>query len=182
MSRNSPRRGKKRLPKQRRTRKAPHWKRTSQSRRRKRVTRFRSDEPGTCTIANGCITWKIPRKLPSLNRLRTWRARHGDTQAWERAFVTAEILANDLSLGPETCQRLRLEITRLAPSKDWLLDRTNLAGSVKGLEDALVRLRYLVDDSEAWEDGPYVQQGVSEDKKYWTIIRLLEIHDETPTP
>jgi hypothetical protein len=55
------------------------------------------------------------------------------------------------------------------------LDRTNLAGGIKGLEDFLVRAEYLVDDCEEWEDGPYISQGLSTDKKYWTIVKLTAL-------
>lgn len=171
---------KKRPLKQRPTRKAPHWKRSTRAYRR-RIKRFRATENGTCDIVGGTITWVLPRKLASLNRLRTWRARHGDTQAWEKEFERTRVSANDLSLGPCTSRRLRLEVIRLAPTDKYYLDMTNLAGGVKGLEDALVRLQFLVDDSVRWLDGPHCSQGVSKDGKYWTIVRLLSPHDETPT-
>jgi hypothetical protein len=129
-------------------------------------------------VKNGTITWTLPRKIQSLNKLRGWRARHGDTKGWEKAIDEAIILSNDLSLGPGSGRRLRLEVVRLAPNERFRLDRTNLAGGLKGLEDALIRLNFLVDDDEKWEDGPWPSQGVSEDKKYWAIIRLMESRDD----
>jgi hypothetical protein len=124
----------------------------------------------------------LPRKLRSLNTLCSRLARYGDTKAWEKQFADAELENSDHTIGPCSKQRLRLETTRLAPSKHFFLDKTNLAGGVKGLEDALVRLEYLVDDCEEWEDGPYVSQGVSEDGKYWTLVTLTEPQDaETRT-
>jgi hypothetical protein len=145
--------------------------------RRKRK-RFRSDEPGTCVIKDGIITWTLPRKLQSLNKLRGWKARYGDTKGWEREFENAKIVSNDMSLGPGTGRRLRLEVVRLAPNPKFKLDKVNLFGGLKGLEDALVRLNFLVDDSEIWEDGPYPTQGTSPDKKYWTIVRLMPCRPE----
>ncbi len=153
-----------------RPRKAPYRKKHKRWSRRSKL--YRSSEPGTCVIRQGTITWRLPKKLLSLNRLRSWRARHGDTKSWEQHLAEAQILQNDLSIGPFTNRRLRLEVMRLAPTERFKLDKTNLFGAVKGLEDALVRLNYLTDDSERWEDGPYVSQGVSDDKKYWTIITL----------
>jgi hypothetical protein len=161
------------------SRKAPHAKRNSVSVKRKRK-RFRSSEPGTVSIKDGVITWTLPRKLQSLNKLRGWRARHGDTQGWEREINQAKILCNDMSLGPGSGRRLRLEVVRLAPNPRFKLDKTNLAGGIKGLEDALVRLSFLVDDSEIWEDGPWPSQSVSSDKKYWTVIRLMAPKPEDP--
>lgn len=95
--------------------------------------------------------------------------------AWQRCFEQAQIVESDHSLGPCSGERLRLDVVRLAPSKAFFLDRTNLSGGVKGLEDFLVRSEYLVDDCEEWEDGPYCSQEISEDKKYWAIIRLSKI-------
>jgi hypothetical protein len=129
-------------------------------------------------VANGVITWTLPRKLQSLNKLRGWRARHGDTKGWEKEIDGATIVSNDMSLGPGSGRRLRLEVVRLAPNVRFKLDKVNLFGGIKGLEDALVRLGFLVDDSEIWEDGPWPSQAVSEDKKYWTVIKLLEARDE----
>jgi hypothetical protein len=145
-------------------------------RRYRRSTRYKATKPGTCVIKNGSIIWTLPRKLRSLNVLCSRLARWGDTQAWQKQFETAEITESDHSLGPCSKQRLKLSVMRLSPTKAFFLDRTNLAGGVKGLEDSLIRLEYLVDDCEEWEDGPYVSQGVSSDGKYWTIITLSEIN------
>lgn len=141
-------------------------------RRYRRSTRYKAFDKGTCVIRAGTITWTLPRKLRSLNVLCGRLARWGDTTAWEKQFVDAVVTESDGSLGPCSKQRLKLSVHRLAPSKAFFLDRTNLAGGVKGLEDSLIRLEYLVDDCEEWEDGPHVSQGVSEDKKYWTIVTL----------
>ena len=153
----------------------------SRPRRYRRSNTYKATQLGSCTIAAGTMTWVLPRKLRSLNTLCSRLARYGDTKAWEKQFTEAELGASDHTLGPCSKQRLRLEIVRLAPSKHFFLDKTNLAGGVKGLEDALVRLEYLVDDCEEWEDGPYVSQDVSEDNKYWTIVKLSEIQDAAPT-
>ncbi len=147
-------------------------------RRYRRSTRYKATAPGTCNISNGTITWTLPRKIRSMNVLCSKLSRYGDTKAWEKEFERAELIKSDGSLGPCSKQRLKLEIVRLAPSKAFFLDRTNACGGVKGLEDVLVRLEYLVDDCEEWEDGPHVSQGVSTDGKYWAIVTLSEI----PTP
>lgn len=160
-------------PKHRPVRKAPHYKRTSISRKRKK--RFKSLNPGVCVIANGTITWTLPRKLLSMNKLQGGLSRFWDTKAWEREFLSAVVVSQDGSLAVGSGLRLRLDIVRFAPTKKWFLDRTNCAGGCKGLEDALVRLTYLVDDNEQWEDGPYPTQQVSEDGKYRTIVRLSKI-------
>lgn len=143
------------------------------ARRYRRSTKYKADATGTCCIANGCITWTLPRKIRSLNVLKNGLARYSDTKSFETQIVKAEIISSDASLGPCSKQRLRLEIIRLAPNRNFYLDKTNLYGGCKGLEDALVRLEYLVDDCEEWEDGPYATQGISQDGKYWTIIKLM---------
>lgn len=159
--------------KHRPTRKAPHFKKRSKSYRK--VKRFRSTEPGTYTVQSGLIVWTLPRKLRSPNQIKSGLARYGDTKGWEREFNDAKLILNDASMGPHMGERLRLEVVRLSPTKRFFLDRTNLAFCVKGLEDALVRLQFLVDDNEEWEDGPYVTQAESPDGKYWTIVRLMKV-------
>jgi hypothetical protein len=162
------------------SRKAPHVKRSSKAAKRRKRKRFRADGDGVCEIRDGVITWTLPRKLQSLNKLRGWRARYGDTKGWERELDGATIVFNDMSLGPGSGKRLRLEVVRLAPNAKFRLDKVNLFGGIKGLEDALVRLGFLVDDAEQWEDGPWPTQGVSSDKKYWTIVRLMSCQPESP--
>lgn len=152
----------------------------SRPRRYRRSARYKASKPGTCVIKNGTITWTLPRKLKSLNVLCSRLARYGDTQSWQKEFEAATLIESDHTLGPCSKQRLRLEVRRLSPSKAFFLDRTNLAGGVKGLEDSLIRLEYLVDDDETWEDGPHVSQGLSEDGKYWTIVTLSEIRVDAP--
>lgn len=168
----------------RKSRRTPRLKKKgmgNRPRRYRRSARFKATEPGTCVIRAGQIVWTLPRKLRSLNVLASRLARYGDTKAWETQFVRAKITESDHSLGPCSKQRLRLEVRRLSPTKAFFLDRTNLAGGVKGLEDSLIRLEYLVDDCEEWEDGPYVSQGVSEDGKYWTIV-TLSVLNAAPQP
>ena len=151
-------------------------------RRYRRSTRYRAMQEGTCVISGGVITWTLPRKIRSLNVLRNKLAFWADGKAWESQFAKAKIMATDGSLGPCSKQRLKLTVQRLAPSRAFFLDKTNLAGGIKGLEDVLVRLEYLVDDCEEWEDGPYVSQGISPDKKYWAVITLetLPLGQTTP--
>lgn len=163
----------KKARKHRPTRKAPHFKK--QSRSRKKLKRYKSQNPGTCVVAAGTITWTLPRKLLSLNKLRGGLSRFWDTKAWEREFEGAKVSATDGSLERGSGLRLRLEIVRFAPTNRWFVDKVNLYGGCKGLEDSLVRLGYLVDDNEKWEDGPYPSQQVSDDGKYHTIVRLAKL-------
>lgn len=125
-------------------------------------------------ILCGYAIWVLPRKLKSLNQLKGWRARYGDTQAWEKLLHNVQTTDDDGSFIPPISHPTKrtLVVERLVPNKSCLLDRTNLAGAVKGLEDALVRMGYLVDDNPAWIDGPHVSQRVSTDKRYWTLVML----------
>lgn len=140
--------------------------------RRRTSKRYASTGPSIAIIKGGAILWKIPRRLRSLNSLKTGIARYGDTKAWENHFLKAELKEDDGSFQIGQTARHKLEIQRLSPNRRYFLDSTNLHGAAKGLEDALVRLGYLVDDSEMWEDGPHVSQALSPDKRYWTIIKL----------
>lgn len=146
-------------------RKAPH---------RTYSRKFLPTGPATMVVQDGAIYFRLPRRLRSLNKLKTGIARYSDTQSWERLLEKARQSCdqNDLSIGPGEDCRMRLEIQRLSPSRAYYLDTVNLMGGCKGLEDALVRLGYLVDDNVDWEDGPHVSQELSEDKRYWTIVRI----------
>lgn len=151
-------------------RKAPHRTRT------RRSVRYRSKEPGSIRHTESVIEITVPKKLKSGNKLKSGIARHGDTQSWEKHFLKAQ--ANCVTEGTRQLEpmstpvRMRLEVIRFAPRRDFFLDPTNLAIGVKGLEDALVRLGYLFDDAEEWIDGPHCANAVSEDKKYRTLVRL----------
>jgi hypothetical protein len=166
-----------------RLRKSPHYRRSLGVRRSTR-RRFRSTEPGSVSIemtdqSKGALVFRIPKKVRSLNKLKTGIARHGDTVAWEAALrkvgrpattSDAERLVFADIVWPDG--KRRLEIERQAPTERYFLDQTNFAGGCKGLEDALVRLGYLVDDSLKWLDGPHLKQTVAPDRKFWTIIRV----------
>lgn len=89
------------------------------------------------------------------------------------------MLDSDHTLARKSGLRLRLEVTRRSPMARWSLDRTNLAGgSIKGIEDALVRAEYLVDDREEWLQGPFLRQEVSADGTYSTVIKLMLIQPD----
>lgn len=149
------------------SRKTPYRRKYKRWNRRSKL--YRSSEPGTCLIQRGTITWRLPRKYLSLNVMRARMSRFWDTKHWERDLEAAECGQDDKTLGKGSGKRLRLEVVRISPQK---LDRTNLAGgSVKGIEDALVRLGYLVDDSERWLQGPFLSQEIG--PEYLTIIRLM---------
>lgn len=147
--------------------------RTATRRRRSRRTNlYKSYEPAVATIESGVLEMLLPKKLVSPNRLKTGLARHGDTKAWEAMLRKVHLVADDGTLTFPTRKKMRLDVWRLAPSKKYFLDRTNAAFSVKGLEDALVRLGYLRDDSLKYLDGPYVEQDTSGDRKYWTLVKI----------
>lgn len=144
------------------------------SSKRKRSTRYKSTEAGSIEFTDLEITLVIPKKLRSGNVLKSGIARHGDTKAWEKhilKLVTSDVPAN--SLKPMSSpQKMRLEIIREAPFAHHFLDLTNLHIGSKGLEDALVRLGYLYDDSQDWVDGPHCSNAVSSVKTYRTIVRI----------
>lgn len=149
--------------------------------RRRKISAARasiSTVPGTIKAEGGIIEIRIPKKLRTLNALKGWRARYGDTKSWEQAIKDCRTLtdavgaASIAGMMPLLAVRMRLEILRLAPTKRELLDTTNAAGSVKGLEDALKRLGYIVNDDLDWLDGPYVSQAIAPDRQFWAIIKL----------
>jgi hypothetical protein len=147
---------------------------TSSTAKRKRSKRYKSTEAGTITFTDREIALVIPKKLRSGNVLKSGIARHGDTKSWENhilKLVTSDVSVDSLKpMGSP--QKMRLEIVREAPFAHHFLDPTNLHIGSKGLEDALVRLGYLHDDSQDWVDGPHCSNAVSPTKTYRTLVRI----------
>lgn len=148
-----------------RSRKRPAPRRRSYNRRR--------TERGSIIYANGTIYMMLPGKLKSPNKLKTGLARHGDTKAWEARIRSAQIVQTDDSVRVPVDGKVQLFVERLVPNKSCFLDQTNAAFSIKGLEDALVRLDYMVDDNHQWADVMPVKQVLSPDKLYWASVRIV---------
>jgi len=69
------------------------------------------------------------------------RIYRGEREAWKRLFRGAFFI-----WGKPTGRR-RLTVTRYVPGKNhFMKDRTNIEGSMKPLEDALVNMGILIDD------------------------------------
>lgn len=126
----------------------------------------------------------MPRKIRSMNKLKSGIALHGDKVAWEKALAAVgapEIDPSDLELVEAyaafvhpAAGRRRLSIERQAPSEHYFLDATNCSGGAKKLEDVLVSAGYFVDDKMKWLDGPHIIQTVSPEKKFYTIVRITD--------
>lgn len=114
----------------------------------------------------------LPKRLKSLNARRGghWEE-HSERLAWEELIAKASVVSDGTVTRPATDRR-RLAIVRLAPSRRYLLDKTNLDASGKRLEDALVALGYLVTDDRFGVDGPFITQALSADNCYWTVVTL----------
>jgi hypothetical protein len=105
----------------------------------------------------------------------TWRVDHGEREAW-RKLLSEALHGTDMSAYgapfPVTT-RMKLEVMRLAPNKRYMMDNDNLAASIKRLQDSLKEAGFLVDDNPRWLES-HIVQGISDDKKYWTIVTLSE--------
>jgi hypothetical protein len=147
--------------------------------RRKRTTRRTNArrEPGTVEIQDGKITLLLPGKLKSLNTLKNGLARYGDTKTWEARIRAAKLVKDDESVRLPLTSRARLEISRLHPNKSCILDFVNLEGGTKGLEDALKRCGYIVDDNYKWLDRVPSKQLQSFDKQYWAVAVVTVLED-----
>lgn len=141
--------------------------------RKKRSRRYRSKEAGTISFTPREIVLVIPKKLRSGNSIKSGLARHGDTKSWESHILKLVVSDVPGALKPMSApQKMRVEIVREAPFRHHFLDLTNIHIGAKGLEDALVRLGYLHDDSPDWVDGPYCANAISSNKTYRTIVTL----------
>jgi hypothetical protein len=159
------------------------WHHTRGKRNIKRKAKpYKSYDPAIIKIVDGVVDMMLPRKLVSLNKLKNGLARHGDTKGWSQTLEKAHVVFDDGSFSRPHKYRVKLHVTRLSPREQFFLDQTNLAGGVKGLEDALVRAKYLVDDRQKWLDGPHVNQAVSADRRYWTWVRIQLLEELTADP
>lgn len=130
-----------------------------------------SDKEPTITIANGRVVMMVPKPLKSLNKRGGFWAEHQERRAWEKIIKECGVVS-DGSVTLPVSERRRLEVVRLAPSRRYLLDKTNLDACAKRLEDALVALGYLVNDDRFGVEGPFITQGVSSDKCYWALVTI----------
>ena len=94
---------------------------------------------------NSELTWTFQRVPLTLNQLlRThWRARSRDLEDWKWQILS--VAGNRHRLAKKSRVRLKILVFR-----GRLQDPDNRYGSVKHLVDALVRLGWLVDDSDFW--------------------------------
>lgn len=141
---------------------------------RRRSLSRRRQEPGSIIFRDGKIFMMLPGKLRSPNKIKTGLARHGDTKAWEARILKAQTVQTDQTVKLPATRRARLDIERLVPNRACFLDQRNLDFSAKGLEDALVRLGYLVDDNHEWLDVKPMTQSISPDKLYWASV-VIEV-------
>lgn len=141
--------------------------------RRRRSTRHVAKSAAIITIAKGRIVMLLPKRLKSLNSRGGHWEEAGERRAWEEMIATASVITDGSVKGPAVGRR-RLAIVRLAPSRRYLLDKTNLDACGKRLEDALVALGYLIDDDRFGVDGPFITQAVSADIYYWVVLTLAD--------
>jgi hypothetical protein len=149
------------------------FRKAGKKRRRGRSTKFQSKTPASIVIKGGVVTMRLPRRLRSYNQRGGHWSEFSDRQAWANLLATTTV-TSDGSITLPVKTRMRLDLIRLAPSKRYLLDKDNLSVSGKRLTDALVKAGYLIDDDRTHLDGAYVVQGLSRDKKYWTLVQLKE--------
>ncbi len=97
---------------------------------------------------------RIDQPIRSLNHwLRVnWRCRHKESKLWEQ-LIWAEFKGKP----PATVGKVRVKITSHRKNE---LDKDNLHGGVKGLVDALKRLRIIEDDCPDLLDLEVVQKKV----------------------
>jgi hypothetical protein len=119
----------------------------------------------------------LPRRVRSPNKRGGHWAEYGERQAWRKLLLSADV-TTDNSIALPVVGRMRLEITRLAPTKRYILDVDNMAASVKRLLDTLVECGFLLDDDRESIDGPYLSQKISQDACYWTIVKITEAAEQ----
>lgn len=98
------------------------------------------------------------REWETLRTLTTWTA--SERAAWPHVRGHREVRA--------------LTVVRMVPTPRHFIQDTvrNLQFSIKGLEDALVRAKLLVDDRDAWLTCAPVTQQVSPDRRFYTVVVL----------
>lgn len=137
----------------------------------------------------GMLTLRIPRELKSPNKWqgRHWRYKHQETKTWEMEIAVQTLrpefrrniwaileATNSMPAVRRTCQeRRRVTVTRIVPSfRNFIRDDDNLRFSVKPLNDALKRLGLIKNDSRKWLVQPQVQQEVSPEGEWATVITI----------
>lgn len=119
----------------------------------------------------------LPRRVRSYNKRGGHWADYGERQAWKKMLGAADITSDGTIKTPVT-GRMRLELTRFAPTKRYLLDGDNFAAGAKRLIDTLVEFGYLLDDDRESIDGPYLYQKLADDKCYWTVVKITEAAEQ----
>ena len=97
------------------------------------------------------MTGTIEAVTPSLNAYLAWHwAKRGrEVKRWQMLVLAA------FGWGKYEKKRMRLTVRQWRRRR---IDSTNFVGGLKPLEDALVRMGHLYDDSLAWvEQGPHEQ-------------------------
>ncbi len=95
----------------------------------------------------------------------------GIRQRWER-----QLMAHAKPwFGKHKNRKRRLTITRYVPTKAHLMrDTTNIEGSPKPLEDALVNLGVLKDDAQQWLERLPVKQSVDPELAHPIVVLCIE--------
>lgn len=119
----------------------------------------------------------LPRRIRSYNKRGGHWADYSERQAWKKLIGTAEV-TTDGSVKLPAVGRMKLEITRFAPQKRYILDVDNLAAGAKRLIDTLVEYGYLIDDDRAAIEGPFLSQKISSDKCYWAVVKITEAAEQ----
>jgi hypothetical protein len=122
------------------------------------------------------------------NRNPHWSKKNQKRKQWQASIINALVF----SLGPDKvmemlppasgvcgargtrCEtRVRMSILRLVPSKRNFVRDTfeNLPWTAKELRDAVKNVGLIRDDSPKWTPTT-IDQAVSDDGEYWTVIRL----------
>lgn len=133
-----------------------------------RATPAGSGEPSV-TVNGSSLVLTFPEPTPSLNELNWahWSRKRKERQKWGW-YVKAAALKLPRVEAPEVAA---VTICRYGAR---LLDRTNLVGGCKSLEDALVAEGFLVDDSEK-HYRPTYQQCASSERK--TVVVISGVSD-----
>lgn len=161
------------------TRRSPRRQQKKIGKKRRRASaRHRSTVAGTITVGvGGRVVMVLPRRLKSPNSIKTHWAYRNDRAGWQKeveSAVYSDVGGHRVSIAVMIADgiRMRLDVLRLAPSRRYLLDKDNADFCAKRLQDFLRQAQYFVDDNRMWLDGPYVTQGLSHDKCYWTVVTL----------
>jgi len=118
------------------------------------------------------MSWffKLPDPTPSLNEIQGWHWRHIHREKQQLDWKVQSAL-NAIPKIPRAAGRRRLIVVRHAWNR---LDRANLVGGVKWLEDALVRRGLLIDDRDQFCDL-VVEQVIERRLAPFTTVLLEDI-------